>query len=398
MSRTVAITSGKGGVGKTNISVNLALALSRRGHQVCLFDADLGLANINILLGLEPKSTLADVVKGGNTFTDIMMEYEGVTILPGSSGVEELADLSPSDRERLLQSFESLGDYDFILFDTSAGVSRDVVSFCLASSEVLLVITPEPTSLTDAYALLKILLLNGFSGQTRVVLNQCKTIETAQTVYRKFKAATSKHLNTEVSALGVIFEDPKVTSAVKEQKALLSLFPDSKAAKCIEKLAERLLAEEKDDLEHPDMGSFWKKCLGLFSGPLNLKGPKPPAPQSEPTIAPQMDRPEKKIDKTPREGEERKEAPEKAAKKSAVRDAVVPFKGNETDLTEPLIRSIVSVSEELRRLRWAIEKGNGNGAGKAAGGKSALPAPIRLDLEGFLERKLKDSKGTEHGE
>lgn len=398
MSRTVAITSGKGGVGKTNISVNLALSLSRKGHRVCLFDADLGLANINILLGLEPELTLVDVVKGGHTFSDIMLEYEGVTILPGSSGVEELADLSPSDREKLLQSFASLGEHDFILFDTSAGVSRDVVSFCLASSEVLLVITPEPTSLTDAYALLKILLLNGFSGQTRVVLNQCETIETAQTVYRKFKAAVSKHLNTEVSALGVIFEDAKVTSAVKEQKALLSMFPDSKAAKCIEKLADRLLSEETKDLEHLDMESFWKKCLGLFSGPLNLKGPKPPVLQSKQTVSSRMDQPEKRLDQPHQKKEEKDDAPGKTAEKREVRDTLAPVKGHETDLSGPLIRSIVSVSEELKRLRRAIEKGNGNGAGRASGGKGALSAPIRLDFEGFLERKLKQPKGTEHAE
>jgi len=398
MSRTIAITSGKGGVGKTNISVNLALSLSRKGHRVCLFDADLGLANINILLGLEPETTLVDVVKGGSNFTDIMMEYEGVTILPGSSGVEELADLSPSDSERLLQSFASLGNHDFILFDTSAGVSRDVVAFCLSSSEVLLVITPEPTSLTDAYALLKILLLNGFSGQTRVVLNQCKNIETAQTVYRKFKAATSKHLNTEVSALGVIFEDAKVTSAVQEQKALLSMFPDSKAAKCIEKLADRLLAEDTEDLEHPDMGSFWKKCLGLFSRPLHLKGPKPPAGQNERTASPRMDQPEKEVDQPHREEEAKIDAPEKTGEKRDVRDAVRPLKENETDLKEPLIRSIISVSEELKRLRRTIEKGNGNGAGRDAGGKAIVSTPIRLDLEAFLEQKLKDPKGTGHAE
>lgn len=386
MSRTVAITSGKGGVGKTNISVNLALSLSRKGHQVCLFDADLGLANINILLGLEPDTTLVDVVKGGRAFTDIMMEYEGVTIVPGSSGVEELADLSPSDRERLLQSFESLGGYDFILFDTSAGVSRDVVAFCLASSEVLLVITPEPTSLTDAYALLKILLLNGFKGQIRVVLNQCKTIETAQAVYRKFKAAASRHLNTEVSALGVIYEDTKVTDAVKGQKALLSMFPDSKAAKCIEKLAERLLAEETDDLEHPDMGTFWKKCLGLFSGPLNLKGPKSPVQQTVQTVSPQ-------IAQHHQEEKKNREVPGK----TGAPGTVVPLKGY-PDPAEPLIRSIISVSEELKRLRHAIEKGNGNGAGRDAGSKRKPSAPIRLDLEGFLEQKLKDAKGTEHAE
>ncbi len=393
MSRTVAITSGKGGVGKTNISVNLALSLSRKGHKVCLFDADLGLANINILLGLEPESTLVDVVKGTSTLSDIMMEYEGVSIIPGSSGVEELAELSASDREMLLQSFESIGDHDFIFFDTSAGVSRDVVAFCLASSEVLLVITPEPTSLTDAYALLKILLLNGFNGQTRVVLNQCRSIEIAQTVYRKFKAAVSKHLNTELSALGVIFEDPKVTSAVKEQKAMISLFPNSKAAKCVEKLAERLLAEETGDLERPDMGSFWKKCLGLFSSPLSLNASKPPADQNEQAVPQKANSPEEVVPDRPPE----RQGIEDTGEKAAARDAR-PLTGNEPDLNESLIRSIVSVSEELKRLRRAIEKGNGNGTGRDSGSKGTVSVPIRLDLEAFVEQKLKDAKGNRHAE
>jgi flagellar biosynthesis protein FlhG len=393
MSRTIAVTSGKGGVGKTNISVNLALSLSRKGHRVCLFDADLGLANINILLGLQPESTLADVVKGERAFTDIMMEYEGVRVLPGSSGVEELANLSPSATENLIQSFESLGEYDFILFDTSAGVSRDVVTFCLASSEVLLVITPEPTSLTDAYALLKILLLNGFSGQTRVIINQCKNIDVAQLVYKKFKTAVSMHLNAELSALGVIFEDEHVTRAVKEQKALLSIYPDSKAAKCIEKLVSRLLVEKSGDSDIPDMKSFWERCLGIFSGPLNLKGVKTPAPEDGAGVLPKRDR-GKNGQVQPPPKEEKPETPEKTEPRSEAASS----KGSEKDLTESLIRSIASVSEELKKLRHAIEKSNGNGAGRGEETKSPLPAPIRLDLEGFLKRKLKDSKGTEHGE
>jgi flagellar biosynthesis protein FlhG len=393
MSRTIAVTSGKGGVGKTNIIVNLALSLSRKGHRVCLFDADLGLANINILLGLQPESTLADVVKGGSAFTDIMMDYEGVSVLPGSSGVEELANLSPSATENLIQSFESLGEHDFILFDTSAGVSRDVVAFCLASSEVLLVITPEPTSLTDAYALLKILLLNGFSGQTRVIVNQCKNIDVAQLVYKKFKAAVSMHLKAELSALGVIFEDDHVTRAVKEQKALLSIYPDSKAAKCVEKLASRLLVDKRGDSDIPDMKSFWERFLGIFSGPLNLKGVKAPTPEDGAGVLPKMDREENgKVQPPPKE--EKTETPEK----TDPRNEVAAFKGSEKDLTESLIRSIASVSEELKKLRHAIEKSNGNGDGRGGEMKSPLPAPIRLDLEGFLERKLKDSKGTEHGE
>lgn len=394
MNRTVAITSGKGGVGKTNISVNLGLSLSKKGHRVCLFDADLGLANINILLGINPELTLADVVKGDSTFKDILVDYEGVSILPGSSGVEELADLSSADREKLLRSFTSLEDYDFVLFDTSAGVSRDVVAFCLASSEVLLVLTPEPTSLTDSYALLKILLLNGFNGRARVVLNQCNTIETAQTVYRKFKAATAKHLNVEVSALGVVFEDPKVPGAVKEQRALLSLFPESKAAKCIEKLAERLLSEETGGLEHPDMGSFWKKCLGLFSAPLRLKGPGGQAQGGEKNPSRETVRPEKIPDRPgPKEKKEIKAPEEPESNRTGT-----PAERATPDLAEPLIKSIVSVSEELKRLRMAIERSNGNGAGSGRGGDGKLAEPIRLDLESFLERRLKEAEGAGHAE
>jgi flagellar biosynthesis protein FlhG len=393
MSRTIAVTSGKGGVGKTNISVNLALSLSRKGHRVCLFDADLGLANINILLGLEPKSTLVDVVKGESSFTDIMMEYEGISVLPGSSGVEELANLSPSATDNLIQSFESLGEHDFILFDTSAGVSRDVVAFCLASSEVLLVITPEPTSLTDAYALLKILLVNGFSGQTRVIVNQCKNMDVAQLVYRRFKTAVSKHLNQELSALGVIFEDDHVTRAVKEQRALLTSYPDSNAAKCIDKLVSRLLMDKTGDLDHPDMKPFWERCLGIFSGPLNLKGAKAPIPEDGGRVLPPKDLKENgRVQPPPKE--EKTAVPERTGPPSEA----ASLKGREDALTESLIRGIASVSEELKKLRHAIEKTNGNGTDREGGTDSPLPAPIRLDFEGFLDRKLKDSKGTEHGE
>lgn len=394
MSRTIAITSGKGGVGKTNISLNLAISLARKRHRVCLFDADLGLANINILLGTQPKVTLADVVNGESSFEDIMIEYEGVNILPGSSGVEELADLSPSGREQLLQAFASLDEYDFVLFDTSAGISRDVMAFCLSSSEVLLVITPEPTSLTDGYALLKMLLVNGFRGQVKVILNQCDTMETAQSVYRKFKGAVSQHLKSEISALGVVFEDAKVPTSVREQKALLSLFPDSRAARCIEKLAERLVGDTNGDLEQPDIGSFWKKCLGFFSAPLTLKGPHPSGERRKQKMVAETVRAEKGVN-APSQRLRRVEEPEEQRTHGQRRLSVGK---NEAESTASLIRSIEAVSDELKELRRTIQRGNGNGTGRIEGRKSALTAPIRLDFEHYLERKLKHAKESEHAE
>ncbi|MEI6127929.1 MAG: AAA family ATPase, partial [Pseudomonadota bacterium] len=190
MTRIITVTGGKGGVGKTNISINLALILSKLGSKVCLFDADLGLANINILLGLYPEYDLEDVILSNKSIHDIIIKnYQGIDIIPGSSGVEKLANLSGESLDRLIESFSTIDDYDYFIFDTSAGISRNVISFCLAASDVLLVITPEPTSLTDAYALLKILCFNGFTGSVKIIVNQCRNTSAASAAYTKLRDA-----------------------------------------------------------------------------------------------------------------------------------------------------------------------------------------------------------------
>lgn len=270
MARTITITSGKGGVGKTNLSLNLALELARLGHQTCLFDADFGTANVNILLGISPRYDIKDVIMAGKSIADIIIaESNAMDILPGSSGVEEMANLKPDQLESLLSALSTMKEYDFLVIDTGAGISKNVVSFCLASSEVVLVITHEPTSLTDAYALLKVLTANGYKGTTKVVVNRCQDSSHARITFATFKNAVSKHLNIKVSALGLILEDSKMVEAIRLQQPFLRKFPDSQVAKCFHMIATRLI-ENKDGIAGADLESFWRSTLKTMSGPLTI--------------------------------------------------------------------------------------------------------------------------------
>lgn len=284
MPRIIAVTSGKGGVGKTNISVNLALQLARRGHRTCLFDADMGLANVNILLGLYPEVNLADVILGQKTIADILIRnYQGIDIVPGSTGISQLTTLGPEQIHRTISGFSDLDAYDFILFDTSAGAGADVTAFCRAASEILLIITPEPTSLTDAYSLLKILSAQGCNKPVQVVVNQARHLQHARIPYLGLSRTVARHLSIKISAIGFIAQDSHVTEAVKLQKPFLSLYPKSIASACIGKIADRLISGKGALSQKRDMKSFWFDFIALRrnSGkilPPSSTSPPPPAP------------------------------------------------------------------------------------------------------------------------
>ncbi|MCX8044651.1 MAG: HDOD domain-containing protein [Desulfobacterota bacterium] len=284
MTRVIAITGGKGGVGKTNISVNLALVLAELGHRVCLFDADLGLANINVLLGIYPEHDLEDVILNSKSISDILIRnYQGIDIIPGSSGVERLANLSQEDIDRIVQSFASLDAYDYFILDTSAGISRSVISFCLAATDVALVITPEPTSLTDAYALLKVLCFNDFRGKPKIIVNQCKNTSQASAAYNKLKEVVHKYLTLDIVPLGIIVRDKKFPEAVQRQQPLVHLYPQSSAAKCLQVIAARIVANKPEPFSATGMTGFWSKFLSIARMPLKL--PEKPEPQQIQTDA-----------------------------------------------------------------------------------------------------------------
>jgi len=261
MARIITVTSGKGGVGKTSISLNLSLSLASQGFKVCLFDADLGLANVNILTGIYPKRDLESVIYGQFSLNEIIIkDFQGIDIIPGSSGVKKIADLTRTQTGTLISAFLELEEYDYFIFDTSAGISSQVLSFCMASHEILLVATCEPTSLTDAYSMLKVLSKRGYNYPVKVVINQVKSGKDAQRAYSQLKETVNKFLNLKVQPLGIMAQDKNVRAAVISQTPFFMLFPDTIASKCIKAIAKKII---KNSGQYSDMPLelFWDKCL-----------------------------------------------------------------------------------------------------------------------------------------
>ncbi len=267
--RVITVTSGKGGVGKTNISTNLAYAFTRLGKKVYIFDADLGLANINVLLGLNPEYDLQHVILGDKELKDIILEGPGgMKIIPASSGVQQLSELSAEERGRLLSKLDSLNldsGTDILLVDTSAGISSNVTSFVLASEEVMIIVTPEPTSLTDAYAMIKVIVSKNFKGHIKILLNQVSTEAESKKIFQKLAYAVKKFLKIDIESLGYVLADKNMTDAVKQQKLILTLYPSSAASRCITNLANNICnLEGTSYYEGEGVRGFWQRTFDLM--------------------------------------------------------------------------------------------------------------------------------------
>ena len=262
--RTITVTSGKGGVGKTNMVANLAIALSKAGKEVLVFDADLGLSNIDVLLDLAPKYNIEHVLNGEKGLEDVIIEGPcGIKILPASSGVQEMTELDELQRMRLVEAFDAYdANMDYLIIDTGAGISSNVAFFCIASQEIIVVTSAEPTSLTDAYALIKVLFTRYQEKDFKILVNSAKGPADALEVFRRLSLAAEKFLNISLDYLGYIPRDESVSKAVRAQKAFIDVYPGSIASTQINEIAAKLSSES---------GNKVKGSMQLFFGNL-LKG------------------------------------------------------------------------------------------------------------------------------
>lgn len=244
--RMVAVTSGKGGVGKTNIVTNLALALARQGTRVLVVDGDLGLANVDLLLGVAPQYDLQDVILGQRSIRDVVFEGpDGIQVLPASSGVEELANLDEFRTECLIRSLSELdNDVDIILIDSPSGIGRNAISMVQAADQILVVTTPEPTSFSDAYAMIKVLSRHPIKCVPSLLVNQANSEDEALSVARRVRTVAKRFLNLDIEYWGCVLDDESVAKSVMRQEPFLSTYPYSPAASCIYSLARRILGQE----------------------------------------------------------------------------------------------------------------------------------------------------------
>ncbi len=264
--RVVAVSSGKGGVGKTNLVVNLALTLASWNYRVIVIDADLGMANVDVLVNAFPRHTLEDVLAGNMDIKDIMMEGpHNIKIIPGGSGMFNMANLDRDKRGRLvdrLQVLESEGDVLFI--DTAAGLSRNVISFVAAADEAIIVTTPEPTALTDAYGMIKVINEKEIKNRVHLVVNFAQDISQGEEVFHRLNKVVDKYLsNLEVNFLGPINRDSMVTRAVQNCEPLVLSYPQSPASLSIQRIAQRFIyseeGEERQEEAKKGVGGFLQK-------------------------------------------------------------------------------------------------------------------------------------------
>jgi flagellar biosynthesis protein FlhG len=259
-----SVTSGKGGVGKTNIVGNLAITCQRMRKRVLIFDADLGLANIDIIFGINPKYTIDDVIKGEKELSQIIARGpEGVDIIPASSGVQELSHLTEGHKINLLNEFDLLNNmYDILLIDTGAGISSNVTYFNLAAQARIVVVTPEPTSITDAYALIKVMFMHHGTKNFIILMNMVKNEKEAVSVYKHLSRVVEKFMGSiSLDYAGYIPYDKHLHESISRREPVTCCYPQSSSSQSFKKLAEYLL--DQTDGRHQD-GSiqfFWKKLM-----------------------------------------------------------------------------------------------------------------------------------------
>ncbi|MDR1256519.1 MAG: MinD/ParA family protein, partial [Spirochaetaceae bacterium] len=263
--RILTVASGKGGVGKTNLSVNMALAYARIGKKVIVMDADLGLANVNVMLKMIPKWNLYHVIRKQKTMREIIIETEyGIGIVAGASGFSKIANLTESERTNFIGELNTLASADIIIIDTGAGVSSNVLDFIAAADEAVIITTPEPTAITDAYGIIKIIAteIDNLEIGIKLVVNRVHGAAEAARVADRMVTITSQFLNIKLDYLGFVYDDLAVPQAVLRQRPFLVDAPRSKAAQCVQHIVGRLEKTENRGGGGGGFGNLFKRLFG----------------------------------------------------------------------------------------------------------------------------------------
>jgi flagellar biosynthesis protein FlhG len=260
--QVLSVTSGKGGVGKTSMVTNLAVRMARRGRRVLVIDADLGLANVDILFGIAPRWNLTHVLAGEKRVDDVLVAGPaGVHVLPAPTGVQEVTQLSDEQKWLLLGEMDALEDrFDTVIIDTGAGIGSNVLYFASAANDVLVVSNPEPTALTDAYAAIKVLSQKCGVKKFKLLVNSVANEAAAREVYEKLGQVADRFLRISLEYVGHVVRDENVNRAILAQKPLVELYPSSPAARCVAAVADRLMGEPAP---RPDGGLkfLWRKLF-----------------------------------------------------------------------------------------------------------------------------------------
>lgn len=261
--RIITVASGKGGVGKTNVSVNMAIAYAKIGKKVIVMDADLGLANVNVMLNMIPKYNLYHVIRKQKTMREIILDTEyGIRIVAGASGFSKIANLSEDERQNFIDELDTLSSADIVIIDTSAGVSSNVLSFVAAADDAVIITTPEPTAITDAYGIIKIIAteIDNLNMGLKLIVNRVHSVSEAKKVADRMTNIAAQFLNLKVEYLGFIYDDPVVQQAVLRQKPFIAMDQKSKASQCVQHIVGRM--EKSDVKPGGGFGGLIRRLLG----------------------------------------------------------------------------------------------------------------------------------------
>lgn len=263
--RCIAITGGKGGVGKTNISINLATSFSRLNKRVMLLDADFGLANVDVVLGLTPEHNLLHVIENKCSLQDILLDGpENIKIVPASSGIKRMANLNSLEQSGLISAFSEMGDQvDVMIVDTAAGISDSVVHFARAAGEVVVVVCDEPASIADAYALIKVLSRDYAVNKVSVISNQVESKAHGEMLFNQILKVINKYLDVSVSYLGAVPDDAYLKKAVKRQLAVTSAYPRSRSSEAFKEIAKKMNSRKIEEFSSGNLEFFAEQLVNI---------------------------------------------------------------------------------------------------------------------------------------